>query len=94
MTGAIARTGRHISHVHICENNRGTPGAGHIDFAAVFKALRAAGYDRWMTVEAFGSALPDLSAATRIWRPLFASEEAVYTGAIRLMREGWAAAAG
>ena len=31
-----------------------------------------------MTIEAFGSALPDLAAATKIWRPLFASEADVY----------------
>ena len=55
---------------------------GHIDFAAVFRALRKVGYDGWMTVEAFGSALPDLAAATKIWRPLFDSPEAVYEGPI------------
>ena len=93
LTDAVARTIGQINHVHISENNRGIPGAGHIDFAAVFRALRTAGYDGWMTVEAFGSALPDLSAATRIWRPLFESPEAVYRGAYALMRQGWDAAA-
>ena len=86
---AIAQTAQAIKHVHISENNRGVPGAGHIDFAAVFRALRKVGYDGWMTVEAFGSAMPDLAAATKIWRPLFASPEAVYEGAYTLMREGW-----
>ncbi len=93
ITEVIGKTASAITHVHISENNRGAPGAGHIDFAGVFKALRAANYDRWMTVEAFGSALPDLAAATKIWRPIFAREEDVYEGAYRLMREGWDAAA-
>lgn len=70
-------------------NDRGTPGTGPIDFAAVFRALKEVGYDGWMTVEAFGSALPDLAAATRVWRPLFDKPEDVYLGAIRLMKEGW-----
>ena len=39
---AIAALGRHLSYVHISENDRGTPGRGHIDFAATFKALKAA----------------------------------------------------
>lgn len=91
--GVIAPTGHAIRHVHISENTRGVPGAGHIDFAAVFRALRRAGYDGWMTVEAFGSALPDLAAATKIWRPLFASPDEVYRKAYRLMRDGWDAAA-
>ena len=81
-----------INHVHISENNRGVPGAGHIDFASVFKALKAAGYDGWMTIEAFGSALPDLAAATKIWRPIFKSETDVYRLGYRLMRDGWDAA--
>jgi D-psicose/D-tagatose/L-ribulose 3-epimerase len=85
----IAKTFGAIKHVHITENNRGVPGAGHIQFQPVFDALKKAGYDGWMTIEAFGSALPDLAAATKIWRPLFASEADVYGGGYKLMREGW-----
>ena len=33
------------------------------------------GYDGWLTVEAFGNFLPNLAAATRIWRKLFDSED-------------------
>jgi D-psicose/D-tagatose/L-ribulose 3-epimerase len=82
----------HIKHVHITENNRGVPGAGHIQFQPVFDALKQSGYDGWMTIEAFGSALPDLAAATKIWRPLFKSEADVYRGGYSLMRDGWARA--
>ena len=89
ITDVIPRTIAQINHVHISENNRGVPGAGHIDFASVFRALKAAGYDGWMTIEAFGSALPDLAAATKIWRPLFGSEAEVYEKGFKLMREGW-----
>jgi D-psicose/D-tagatose/L-ribulose 3-epimerase len=89
ITEVIPQTIGQINNVHISENNRGTPGIGHIDFASVFKTLRSVGYDGWMTVEAFGSALPDLAAATKIWRPLFEKPEDVYSGAYRLMRRGW-----
>jgi D-psicose/D-tagatose/L-ribulose 3-epimerase len=77
------------SYVHISENDRGVPGRGHIDFAAVFAALEAIGHDGWVTVEAFGQALPELAAATRIWRPLFDSEAQVYEEAIGLIRRYW-----
>jgi D-psicose/D-tagatose/L-ribulose 3-epimerase len=86
---AIRVTASAINHVHISENDRGIPGTGHVDFAAVFDALKQSKYDGWLTVEAFGQALPDLAAATKIWRPLFASPEDVCQGAFRLMREGW-----
>ena len=29
------------------------------------------GYDGYLTIEAFGRALPALAAATRVWRDLF-----------------------
>jgi D-psicose/D-tagatose/L-ribulose 3-epimerase len=87
---AIRTTARAINHVHISENDRGAPGSGHIDFGSVFGALKHAGYDGWLTVEAFGQALPDLAAATKVWRRLFVMPEDVYVGAFRLMKEGWA----
>jgi D-psicose/D-tagatose/L-ribulose 3-epimerase len=89
ITAVIPETIGQIAHVHISENNRGVPGAGHIDFQSVFSTLKAAGWDGWMTIESFGSALPDLAAATKIWRPLFAREEDVYEKGYKLMREGW-----
>ena len=88
--GAITATAKFLKYVHISENDRGVPGRGHIDFAATFAALKASGYDGWLTVEAFGQALPDLAAATRIWRPLFGTEAQVYEEAIALIRQGWA----
>ncbi len=63
---------------------------GHIDHAAAIRAARDAGYDGWFTVEAFGQALPDLAAATKIWRPLFESEDQVVKAGARVIRDGWA----
>ena len=79
-----------IRHIHISENHRGAPGSGHIDHAAAIRAARDAGYDGWFTVEAFGQALPDLAAATKIWRPLFESEDEVVKAGVRVIRDGWA----
>ena len=87
--GSIGETIGQIAHVHISENNRGAPGAGHIDLAGAIHALKAAGYDDWMTVEAFGQALPDLAAATKVWRPLFATESDVVTAGNTVMRGAW-----
>jgi D-psicose/D-tagatose/L-ribulose 3-epimerase len=81
-----------INHVHISENDRGTPGKGHVPLAATFKALKAGGYDGWLTIEAFGRALPALAAATRVWRDFFPSREEVYLEGIETIRQGWAEA--
>jgi D-psicose/D-tagatose/L-ribulose 3-epimerase len=88
----IGRARRHISHVHISENNRGTPGKGHIEWPRVFGALRKIRYDGWLTIEAFGRALPELAAATRVWRDFFPTPESVYRDGIKHIRRGWAAA--
>lgn len=72
---AIRRAGKRIAHVHVSENDRGVPGTGSVTWDAAFEALADVGYDGWLTVEAFGNFLPNLAAATRIWRPLFDSEE-------------------
>ena len=72
---AIRGAGASITHVHVSENDRGTPGAGQVRWAESFGALQAIGYDGWLTIEAFGRLLPSLAAATKIWRPLFESEE-------------------
>jgi D-psicose/D-tagatose/L-ribulose 3-epimerase len=91
-TGAAIRAaGKAINHVHVSENDRGVPGAGHVNFRDAFKALKEIGYDGWMVVESFGHALPDLAAATRVWRPLFDDEADVVRGGIRTIRDGWAA---
>lgn len=86
----VHATGK-LNHVHISENDRGTPGRGHIDIQAAISKLKGLGYDGWLTIEAFGSALPDLAAATRVWRDFFPSTEQVYTEGIALIRDAWAA---
>src|SRR6185369_6455444 len=78
-----------IIHVHISENDRGTPGTGQIRWEETFKALKQIKYDGWLMIEAFGRALPDLAAATRVWRDLFPSPEDVYTNGFKFMKQMW-----
>lgn len=78
-----------LAHVHISENDRGTPGTGQVNWDATFKTLKEVKYDGWLTIEAFGRALPDLAAATRIWRDLFPSAEEVYTKGIAFIKSRW-----
>ena len=82
----------HFVHVHISENDRGTPGTGHVHWDETFRALRKVGYDGWMVIESFGRALPDLAAATKVWRDLFPNPEEVYTKGLQLIKEKWQAA--
>ncbi|HLJ10094.1 MAG TPA: sugar phosphate isomerase/epimerase [Planctomycetaceae bacterium] len=76
-------------HVHISENDRATPGEGHVDWDSTFKTLKDVQYEGWMVVEAFGLALPALAAATKIWRRMYPSEEYLATRALRFMKSRW-----
>jgi D-psicose/D-tagatose/L-ribulose 3-epimerase len=39
--------GRHLKHVHTCENDRGIPGQ-HVQWPSVFAALRQMSYNCWL----------------------------------------------
>jgi D-psicose/D-tagatose/L-ribulose 3-epimerase len=86
---AIRRAGSRIAHVHISENDRGVPGTGSVQWVPTFDALRDIGYDGWLTVEAFGNFLPNLAAATKIWRKLFDSEDELAADAYAFLASNW-----
>jgi D-psicose/D-tagatose/L-ribulose 3-epimerase len=72
--------------VHVSENDRSIPGTGHVHWEETFDALHAAGYDGWMVVEAFGLALPNIVAATKIWRRMFPTEDRLAVDALAFMK--------
>lgn len=77
---AVQSAKPYLAHVHISENNRGIPGSSRsIQWDDFFRGLADAKYDGWLTIEAFGQFLPDLAAAAKIWRQLFADPEDVST---------------
>lgn len=89
---AIEKLGKHMGILHVSENDRGIPGTGHIGFADIFSAARGQGYDGWLIVEAFGAGLPELAAATRVWRPLFPDFETLFSQSVDFIRTQWEAA--
>ena len=75
-----------LCHVHISENDRSTPGQGNVRWAENFDTLKEIGYDGWLTIEAFGMALPELVAATKIWRRMYQSEEQLARDGLAFMK--------
>ncbi len=91
-TEAMAKIAGHMGILHVSENDRGIPGTGHIDFAEIFSAAKRQDYNGWLIVEAFGAGLPELAAATRVWRPLFPDFETLFSQSIGFIRTQWEAA--
>lgn len=89
---AFSKNAAEIVHVHVSNNDRGVPGRGHIDFPAIFRAIKSTGYHGWLTIEAFGRALPELIEPTRVWRDFFKRPEEVVTEGYKFVRDTWNAA--
>jgi D-psicose/D-tagatose/L-ribulose 3-epimerase len=86
LTAAIHAAAPWTVLVHISENDRSIPGTGHVHWDETFDALAAVNYDGWMVVEAFGLALPNIVAATKIWRKMFPSEDQLATDSLAFMK--------
>jgi D-psicose/D-tagatose/L-ribulose 3-epimerase len=86
ITEAIHSCADMLCHVHISENDRSTPGRGNVRWCENWDALRQINYNGWLVVEAFGLALPELAAATKIWRRMYQSEEQLSRDALAFMK--------
>lgn len=89
IAAAYRTAGRHLKHVHTCENDRGIPGSGHVEWGPVFSAIREVGYDGWFTIESFGFNLPEISGAAAIWRDLAPTPDAIAYEGLKFLKRNW-----
>jgi D-psicose/D-tagatose/L-ribulose 3-epimerase len=83
---AIRRAGSGIAHVQVCANDRGAPGADHLDWPAILAALDDAGYDGPLAIESFTAENATIATAASIWRPLAASQDAIAVDGLAFLR--------
>jgi D-psicose/D-tagatose/L-ribulose 3-epimerase len=86
VTDAVKAGGDKLVHIHISENDRSTPGQGGVRWDENFDAIVACGYDGWLVIEAFGLALPEIAAATKIWRRMYSDEITLATEGLSFMK--------
>ncbi len=86
VAAAFRTVGPHLKHAHASENDRGTPGTGHVDWPGVFAALRAMDYDGWFTIESFGFAVGEISSAASIWRDLAPTPESIAFDGVKFLK--------
>ena len=80
----------HIAHVHTCENDRGIPGSGHVDWPGLFAAIKQTGYNKWLVIESFGFSIPEIAAAACIWRDLAENAEDIASEGVRFLKRNLA----
>ena len=86
--GAALKTAApHLKHLHTCENDRGTPGTGNVNWTEFFQAVAEIGYNRWMTIESFGFSIGAISAEASIWRDLASTPEAIAFDGLRYLQQ-------
>lgn len=68
MYNAIVEGGEDIYHIHFCENNRGVPGSGSINWDEVKRGIKDINYDRWITLENFVMSECGVGKDVYIWR--------------------------
>ncbi|MEM3896998.1 MAG: sugar phosphate isomerase/epimerase family protein [Nitrososphaerota archaeon] len=83
---AIKSAGKLLLHVHACENDRGTPGTGHIPWGEVAQALKEIGYDRWLVIETFQPGIKEIAVAASIWRPLEKDQKTLAAEGLKFLK--------
>jgi D-psicose/D-tagatose/L-ribulose 3-epimerase len=75
MGDAIRKVGSRLIQVHSNENNRGTPGKGHVPWKEVAQALKDIKFDGILVIESFTNKVKSIARAAAIWRPLAPSQD-------------------
>jgi D-psicose/D-tagatose/L-ribulose 3-epimerase len=67
IAAAIRKAGLKVFHFHSCENDRGTPGTGHVEWKEVASALREINYQGPVVIEAFTTEITEIARAVSLW---------------------------
>lgn len=67
-SAAVKQAGTQLMHVHLCENDRGIPGTGLIDWEDLFQALKEINYQGFAALESFVDVTDNMN--TWVWRQL------------------------
>jgi D-psicose/D-tagatose/L-ribulose 3-epimerase len=86
LRAALKVAAAHLKHLHTCENDRGVPGSGHVEWSELFSVTSEIAYDGWMTIESFGFSLGQLSSAAAIWRDLAPTPDAIAFEGLEFLR--------
>ena len=83
----IKETGDLLWHMHCCENDRGIPGTGHVDWDEVFQALSEINYDRWLVIESFTPEMGKIAASAAIWRRVAPNADAIASEGLKFLKK-------
>ncbi len=74
---AIRRGGDRVFHVHACENDRGVPGSGQVDWEGMADALHDINYQGAVVIESFTPEVTSIARAVCIWREIAPDQDTI-----------------
>jgi len=83
----IVKSKGYLGYVHCCENDRGIPGTGHVNWDEVFKGLSEIGYDGWLVIESFYGPMREMPIASSVWRKLADNLDDIPRQGLKFIRE-------
>ncbi len=83
---AISSAGTKVFHFQVSENDRGTPGSGHVPWTETFDALRSINYTGSVVVESFLPTVEEIAKAVSLWRPVASSMDALARDGLAFLR--------
>lgn len=84
---AIRSAGPHLKHVQVAENDRGTPGTGHLPWGDIGQALRDVEYKGRVVIETFSDRVETIARAAAIWRPLAPDSNTLARDGLQFLRD-------
>lgn len=84
---AIRRAAAHIFHVHACENDRGVPGTGQVNWPGVAQALRDINYQGAVVIESFTPQVQSIARAVCIWREIAPDQDSIAREGLAFLRQ-------
>lgn len=84
---AIVKAGDKLAHFHACGCDRGTPGNDHINWTAIFAALKQVGYNADVVIESFTPAIEIIARAACIWRETEPSRESIAIEGVKFLKQ-------
>jgi len=82
----VALAGERLCHFHLCENDRGIPGSGMVDWEELFGALGKLHYEGYAGLESFVDVSGDMVAGTCVWRDLAPSGDVLVNEGTAFLR--------
>ena len=84
---ALELAGPRLVHLHANENDRGTPGTGHLPWAEISAALKGMNYSGALVIESFSTSVKEIARAAAVWRPLAPSAEGLAVDGLAFLKK-------